>query len=319
MSDTNPMLAPRSSLRSQDKTRHLSEEELGLAPERVSDDDIADIASATGFPANDVERWVRSINRKKQAIFYGPPGTGKTYMAERIADLLIQGGDGVVEILQLHSAYSYEDFVQGIRPVSTDDDELAYPVVPGRFLDFCATARDKNGPCVLILDEINRADLSAVFGELMHLIEYREKSMKLAQKDVDADTDAGDEFSIPDNVYILGTMNTADRSIALVDFALRRRFAFLPLWPEMAVLRNYHRDTGHDVEGLIEVVNEINEEIGDRNFHLGITYFMDDDLPENIDDIWKLEVKPYLDEYFFDSPDKADKFSWEEIQTQVRP
>jgi 5-methylcytosine-specific restriction protein B len=114
-------------------------------------------------------------------------------------------------------------------------------------------------------------------------------------------------------------MNTADRSIALVDFALRRRFAFLPLWPEMAVLRNYHRDTGHDVEGLIEVVNEINEEIGDRNFHLGITYFMDDDLPENIEDIWKLEVKPYLDEYFFDSPDKADKFSWEEIQTQVRP
>lgn len=317
MSGRNPMLQPRSSFRSRDKVRHLSEEDLGLAPERVSDEDITDLSTGTGFPEDDIEQWIRSINRKKQAILYGPPGTGKTYMAERVADLLIDGGDGIVEILQLHSSYSYEDFVQGIRPVSNDADELRYPVVQGRFLDFCDEASDRNGPCVLILDEINRTDLSAVFGELMHLVEYREKSIKLAQKDVEEDGE--DEFSIPDNVYILGTMNTADRSIALVDFALRRRFAFLPLWPEMEVLRNYHEDTGHNVDGLIEVVNEINEEIGDRNFHLGITYFLDDDLDETIEDIWELEVKPYLDEYFFDSPSKAEKFAWDAVESRVRP
>lgn len=313
------MLQPRSQFRTRNKARSLTEEDLGLAPERVSDDDIEDLSDGTGFPEEDIEQWIRSINRKKQAIFYGPPGTGKTYMAERVADLLIEGGDGIVEILQLHSSYSYEDFVQGIRPVSNANDELRYPVVQGRFLDFCEEARDRNGPCVLILDEINRADLSAVFGELMHLIEYREKSMNLTQKDMESD-DAGDEeFSIPDNVYILGTMNTADRSIALVDFALRRRFAFLPLWPEMGVLRNYHDDTGHDVDGLIEVVNEINDEIGDRNFHLGITYFLGEDLDENIEDIWKLEVKPYLDEYFFDSPAKAEQFAWDVVESRVRP
>jgi len=318
MSTPNPMLSPRSNFRSRDKVRHLSEEDLGLAPERVSDEDVSDLSEGTGFPEDDIGQWIRSINRKKQAIFYGPPGTGKTYMAERVADILVEGGDGEVEILQLHSAYSYEDFVQGIRPVSNEDDELRYPVVQARFLDFCEIAREKNGPCVMILDEINRADLSAVFGELMHLLEYREKSMKLAQKDVEAD-DSDDEFSIPDNVYILGTMNTADRSIALVDFALRRRFAFLPVWPEMEVLRNYHDDTGHDVSGLIDVIEEINETIGDRNFHLGITYFMDEDLDENIEDIWKLEVKPYLDEYFFDSPEKADRFDWETVESRVRP
>ncbi|MCQ4334931.1 AAA family ATPase [Natronomonas sp. F2-12] len=317
MSGRNRMLQPRSSFRSRDKVRNLSEEDLGLAPERVSDEDITDLSEGTGFPKDDIDQWVRAINRKKQAIFYGPPGTGKTYMAERVADILIEGGDGIVEILQLHSSYSYEDFVQGIRPVSNDQDELRYPVVQGRFLDFCAEARERNGPCVLILDEINRTDLSAVFGELMHLVEYRNKSMKFAQKDVETGEDT--EFSIPDNVYILGTMNTADRSIALVDFALRRRFAFLPLWPEMQVLRNYHEDTGHNVDGLIEVVNEINEEIGDRNFYLGITYFLDEDLDDTIEDIWKLEVKPYLDEYFFDSPQKAEQFAWDAVESRIRP
>lgn len=317
MSGRNPMLQPRSSFRSRNKVRSLTEEDLGLAPERVSEDDINDLSEGTGFPEDDINQWIRAINRKKQAIFYGPPGTGKTYMAERVADILIEGGDGFVEILQLHSSYSYEDFVQGIRPVSNDDDELRYPVVQGRFLDFCEEAQERNGPCVLILDEINRTDLSAVFGELMHLVEYRDKSMKLAQKDVENRKET--EFSIPDNVYILGTMNTADRSIALVDFALRRRFAFLPLWPEMQVLRNYHEDTGHDVDGLIDVVNEINQEIGDRNFHLGITYFMNDDLDDTIEDIWKLEVKPYLDEYFFDSPQKVEQFAWDAVESRVRP
>ncbi len=317
MTSPNSMLRPKSDLRSEEKVRNLAEEELGLAPEKVSEEDISHLSNETGFPEESIDQWVRSIKRKKQAIFYGPPGTSKTYMAKRVAELLTEGGDGTIEILQFHSSYSYEDFVQGIRPVPNKDNELRYPVVQGRFLDFCETARDKDEPCVLILDEINRTDLSAVFGELMYLIEYRDESIKLAQKDQENTTNQ--EFSIPKNVFILGTMNTADRSIALVDFALRRRFAFLPMWPEMDVLRNYHEGTSHDVEGLIEVIHEINEVISDRNFHLGLTYFLDNQLDENIEDIWKLEIKPYLDEFFFDSPEKADQFKWEAVEERVRP
>src|SRR5690606_11871441 len=127
-------------------------------------------------------------------------------------------------------SYAYEDFMQGIRPQSKDG-RLEYPLVPGRFLDFCERARSRDGRCVLVIDEINRADLSRVFGELMYLLEYRDREVPLS---------GGQRFSIPSNVRIIGTMNTADRSIALVDYALRRRFAFLRLSPNFHVLRRYH-------------------------------------------------------------------------------
>src|SRR5690606_31193687 len=139
-----------------------------------------------------------------------PPGTGKTYLAQRLARFLIGTGDGFVDLVQFHPAYAYEDFIQGIRPVAQPDGSLSYEMTPGRFLQFCAEARRREGPCVLIIDEINRANLSRVFGELMYLLEYRDQEIPLA---------GGGVFSIPTNVRLLGTMNTADRSVALVDHA----------------------------------------------------------------------------------------------------
>jgi 5-methylcytosine-specific restriction protein B len=188
---------------------------------------LEQVAADTGFAEGELACWLRALERKKQAILYGPPGTGKTYLARKLARHLVGGSDGLVDLVQFHPAYAYEDFMQGIRPQSRDG-VLDYPVVPGRFVRFCAEARERSGPCVLIIDEINRANLARVFGELMYLREYRDEDVPLA---VD-----GTPFRIPGNVRLIGTMNTADRSIALVDHALRRRFAFIELGPQYDIL-----------------------------------------------------------------------------------
>jgi MoxR-like ATPase len=265
----------------------------------------------TGIDKEILSRWVRAIERKKQAIFYGPPGTGKTFIAEHLARHLIGGGEGIVDLVQFHPAYAYEDFIQGIRPESNPDRGLEYPVVPGRFLQFCRKAEGREGLCVLIIDEINRANLARVFGELMYLLEYRDKEVPLA---------GGGRFRIPENVRIIGTMNTADRSIALVDHALRRRFAFLALYPDFEILRHYHQKNGTDfpVEGLIATLEKLNRQIGDPHYEVGITFFLRRDLNDQIEDIWRMEIEPYLEEYFFDQREKVDSFRWDKVASQIR-
>jgi 5-methylcytosine-specific restriction enzyme B len=266
------------------------------------------VAKNTGFDESYLERWVWAINRKGQVIIYGPPGTGKTYMAEHLAKHLIGGGDGFSEIVQFHPAYAYEDFIQGIRPKAKSDGQLDYPILPGRFLEFCEKARGRKDQCVLIVDEINRANLARVFGELMYLLEYRDREVPLA---------GGGVFQIPDNVRIIGTMNTADRSIALVDHALRRRFAFLALCPNYDVLKKYHESTGFKVEPLINVLTNLNKQIGDRHYEVGISFFLKKDLYKQIEDIWRMEIEPYLEEYFFDQQDKRDDFRWEKVGKEI--
>lgn len=303
----------------QGKVRDMTPADLGLKKttgssldvERI---DIDGLSDDTGFDRGNVEDWMIGLKRKKQAIFYGPPGTGKTFTAKNIAEELVDGTDGFTDILQFHQNYEYEDFIQGIRP-STDSGNLSYSLESGTFLDFCNNAGDRNSPCVLIIDEINRADLSSVFGELMYLLEYREDDVQLAQSQVDEDNSYLNEdgFEIPDNVYIMGTMNTADRSIALVDFALRRRFAFLELDPNWDVLREQFSASGVDVDDLIEVMEEINDDIGDSNYELGHTYFLEAEDRDEIRNIWELEIVPYLEEYFIDQSDKVDNYQWDNI------
>jgi 5-methylcytosine-specific restriction protein B len=285
-----------------------SEDAVTLQPEYP----LVTCAEDTGFDVVEMANWVRAIERKKQAIFYGPPGTGKTYMAEHLARHLVGGGNGFFDIVQFHPAYAYEDFIQGLRPQARDDGGLDYPLVPGRFLEFCTQAEKRRDPCVLIIDEINRANLARVFGELMYLLEYRDREIPLA---------GGKRFRIPKNIRIIGTMNTADRSIALVDHALRRRFAFLALYPNYEVLRRYHQRTSFQVEGLIGKLQELNQHIGDFHYQVGITFFLRDDLAETLPDIWQMEIEPYLEEYFFDQSGNVDKFRWININIdhQVLP
>lgn len=265
---------------------------------------LSQFAAATGFDLQELENWVRAVERKGQVIFHGPPGTGKTFAAEHLARHLVGGGDGFYELVQFHPAYAYEDFMQGIRPKPRPDGRLDYPVVPGRFLQFIEESRECNDRCVLIVDEINRANLARVFGELMYLLEYRDREIPLA---------AGGTLRIPSNVRIIGTMNTADRSIALVDHALRRRFAFLALYPNYDILQTYHSATGFDPAHLISVLRRLNKQINDPHYEVGITFFLRDDLADQLEDIWRMEIEPYLDEYFFDQPEKARAFGWDRI------
>lgn len=268
---------------------------------------IGKCAEETGFAETEIERWIRAINRKGQAIIYGSPGTGKTFIAEKLAEHLMSGY-GFKELVQFHAAYSYEDFIQGIRPQS-EDGKLTYPLVPGRFLEFCKKAESYQDTCVLIIDEINRANLAQVFGELMYLLEYREKEIPLA---------GGNTFRIPKNVRIIGTMNTADRSITQFDYALRRRFAFIELRPKYDVLRRYHLKTGFAVEGLIDILERLNQAIADKNYEIGISFFLIDNLREDIEDIWCMEIEPYLEEYFFNQLDKVEEFRWNIIQPNLK-
>ena len=142
---------------------------------------VEDFSAETAIPQETIELWRNRLRRKRHLIFQGPPGTGKTFVAERLARLLTANTYGAVETVQFHPSYGYEDFMQGIRPIITDG-QLTFARLPGRFLQFCERAQGaQNGaPCVLIIDEINRANLSRVFGELMYLLEYRDKMIPLA-------------------------------------------------------------------------------------------------------------------------------------------
>ncbi len=268
-------------------------------------------AMDTSMDLEDLKRFIRAIERKKQAVFYGPPGTGKTFLAEHLAKHLIGGGDGFADLIQFHPGVAYEDFIQGIRPQSDNNDTLRYPMVQGRFLQFCEKAQHCSDICVLIIDEVNRANLSSVFGELMYLLEYRDRTIQLA---------AGGTFQIPGNVHIIGTMNTADRSIALVDHALRRRFAFIGLYPDYEILKRYHAQepVTFDPRGLITMLHKINAAIGDRNFSIGPSFFLQEDVDEHLEDIWQMEIEPYLEEYFFDQPEKVERFTWDKVKGDIQ-
>lgn len=275
-----------------------------LSPEYSKED----LSRDTGYDSSKIESWLQTIARKKQAVFFGPPGTGKTYIAERLARNIVSETDGFYESIQFHPSYSYEEFMQGIRPDSDEKGNLQFELKAGRFMEFCSKARVRNGPCVLIIDELNRANLSKVFGELMFLLEYRDREMALA---------GGHRFSIPENVRIIGTMNTADRSIALVDFALRRRFAFIELAPEYDILGAFQKKLGFDADGLIRIVKEMNARINDKHFHIGISFFMDGQLQVNLERIWTMEIEPYLEEYFFGQAAAVENFRWSKVKDRA--
>ena len=287
---------------------------LGIKNDNLNADvyPLVQCSDDTGFDIKILEKWARAINRKGQAILYGPPGTGKTHMAKHLARHLIGGGDGFDEIVQFHPAYAYEDFIEGIRPKSNEAGGLEYPMIPGRFLEFCEKAKSRKGNCVLIIDEINRADLAKVFGELMYLLEHRKELIPLS---------GGRLFQIPKNVQIIGTMNTADRSIALVDHALRRRFAFLRLGPNYDVLQRYHekRKANFSIKGLIESLRNLNNQINDPHYEVGISFFLRDNLENDIEDIWNMEIEPYLEEYYFDRVTNVENFRWDKIRSKILP
>jgi MoxR-like ATPase len=197
---------------------------------------------------------------RKQVIFYGPPGTGKTYLATRLARQLTV--DGAVKLVQFHPSYTYEDFFEGFRPQPGESGGLTFTLRPGPFRDFAEVAKDNpTTPHILIIDEINRANLAKVFGELYFLLEYRNESISLQYS-------PKEEFTLPENLFLIGTMNTADRSIARIDTAMRRRFAFIELDPRIppvqGLLARWLESKNHPNEPAI-LLDALNARLADAD------------------------------------------------------
>ena len=252
------------------------------------------------------------LEDKRQIIFQGPPGTGKTWVARKLAECLA-GDKDRVELVQFHPSYAYEDFVQGFRP-TLEDGKAGFVLRDGPLRDVAKAAKgemEKAGKenrepekFFLVIDEINRGNLAKVFGELYFLLEYREED--------DEDNEmrlqySNQKFSLPKNLYIIGTMNTADRSIALVDAALRRRFYFVTFHPDdppiKGLLKEWLKENASEMDGIAQVVDDANKKLGNKDAAIGPSYFMKKNLDDEMADrIWEYNVLPYVEEQLYGEP-----------------
>ena len=240
-----------------------------LASERTPD--IEELADKLLLDPDHLRKIQRLLEDKRQVIFQGPPGTGKTYVAGKLAACLA-GTEDRVRLVQFHPSYAYEDFVQGLRPALIEG-RPGFKLRNGPLLAMAEQARKAPGARhFLVIDEINRGNLAKVFGELYFLLEYRDKPIQLQYSD--------ESFTMPANLYIIGTMNTADRSIALVDLALRRRFHFVEFHPGKppveGLLRRWLDRNAPGMSWVADVVDRANHELNDRQAAIGPSYFMKD-------------------------------------------
>lgn len=250
------------------------------------------------------------LERKSNLILQGAPGVGKTYIATKLAYSIIGSKDtNRVKMVQFHQSYSYEDFIMGYRPT-----EKGFEITPGPFYEFCKLAEpNPSDSYFFIIDEINRGNLSRIFGELLMLIEKdkREKELRLLY--------SNELFSVPKNIYIIGMMNTADRSLALIDYALRRRFAFFELEPALksekfiAKMAEYKIDK---FKSLVDCVIKLNDAISEdealgRGFRIGHSYLYSQEKPDEgwLKGVVEYELIPLLHEYWFDDRAKVEEWS----------
>lgn len=293
----------------------LVEEIAGKVPAKQGG--LEELVKHTNLTRSQLEEIESLLREKKQIIFEGPPGAGKTYIAELFARYFtrnpLKGShDERLAIVQFHQSYGYEDFVQGIRPQTNAKGQLEYRVQDGIFKYLCDVARrNPDEDFVILIDEINRGNISRIFGELLFLLEYRDEEVSLPY------SRPGDPmFSIPERVYLLGTMNTTDRSLAQIDYALRRRFYFYRMLPvvdgEAPVLKRWLEKQDLSQENrdqilrlFINLNNRIQSHLGEH-FQVGHSYFMTQDI--GTDDgrrrVWAHAIEPLVEEYFYSWRDK---------------
>ena len=295
-----------------------SREEVDTADAEI---DLIEKAARELFVSVDFLREIVDLLReKKQIIFYGPPGTGKTYLARRLARALVNEDEGRYRLVQFHPSYAYEDFFEGYRPVTDTDGQLTYELRQGPFAQMSDIA--ESSPAaehVMIIDEINRANLPKVFGELLFLLEYRDDPAYTQYR-------PDEPFTVPEKLYLIGTMNTADRSIALVDAAMRRRFHFVPFFPhegEVAgLLRRWleARQGPSWVADLLEQVNEeLRNDLGGPHLQIGPSYFMVEQLDEpKVERIWRYSIHPYIEEQLFGQQERIDHYRFEAVMRRHR-
>jgi DNA replication protein DnaC len=267
------------------------------------------------FIANEkLEKMVSYLKNKKNIILQGPPGTGKTFVAKKLAYALMgEKDDSHIEMVQFHQSVSYEDFIQGYRPT----DSGSFKLKNGNFYKLCARAlKNTDKPYFFIIDEINRGNLSKIFGELLMLIESDKRSQEYAINLMYSDSEES-RFYVPPNIHIIGTMNTADRSLAVVDYALRRRFAFFELIPEFndkfkGFLKGVNVENAL-IDKISNQMKRLNAEIADDlgvGFRIGHSFFTPNSgtIPNTdwFNDVVEFEIKPLLDEYYFDDSSQLE-------------
>ena len=281
----------------------------------VTPETLDDLASRLFWDANHFHNIQRLLEDKRQIVFYGPPGTGKTYVALQLAHHFA-GAEDRTDLVQFHPSYAYEDFVEGYRPA----DKVGQPgfdLKPGPLKDIAKKARDNpHATHVLVIDEINRGNVARVFGELYFLLEYRDREISLQYSET--------QFALPKNLWFIATMNTADRSIALVDAALRRRFHFVEFSPHEPpvedLLRKWLRQEKPDMLRVADLVDLANRKLPDRQIAIGPSYFMHENLDEEwLGLIWKHSILPTVEEQLFGQTEQIAAFHLAKLRAELSP
>lgn len=275
--------------------------------------DPAALADVLCIDEQTIRDWSWLISDRRALVFYGPPGTGKTFIARRFAEHL-QPRSELRRLVQLHPSYGYEEFFEGYRP-SASAERLGLTKTDGplRQLAREATA-NPDDRAVLLLDEINRGNLPRVFGELYFLIEYRDADVTLMYS-------PDERFQLPKNLLLIGTMNTADRSVAVLDQALRRRFHFVPLFPGEppvdGMLRRFLERHVPKMAYVADLLDAANERLP-RHFRIGPSHLMRTDLDEaTLERVWRYSVLPSIAEQFFDREDEMESLSLAALREAV--